>query len=112
MSSRRPWALPQLKFGLVLVLVGPCPTSGSLESAFYDECMDSSNMGEELCQCLAEGTSDIPERSAELLVAGMKGDDERAEELRDEMSFSELTTAGMYMVSQTQNCAVARQPPP
>ena len=80
-------------------------------SAFVEACMSSTNMGEEICECVAGmAREELSDEGVDFLVASMQGDTAAAQEIAGEMTIQEAADAGLFMVSAPANCA-AEQPP-
>lgn len=99
------------RVGLYLFLIflascgGDSDLSGSA-SAFQAACESSSNMGTELCQCIAKNAAnDLSPKALEFLTAGLNKDEAATAALKNDLPVDELMAAGMYMVSAPQNCA-------
>ena len=79
---------------------------GDAEQEFTDACTSSSNLGEAVCECLAnQAQEDLSDKGIEFLIAGMSGDMDRTEELRGELDVDEAMAAGMFMVHAPASCA-------
>lgn len=89
------------------ILMAACGGSASADQAeIAAACEDTTNMGEEICDCVAEkAVEDLSEDGVAFLTAMLQGDDKTTEELRGQMPFDELTAAGMFMVSAPADCA-------
>lgn len=94
---------------MFLIACGSNSSSGSAD-AFQAACESTSNMGTDLCHCIANNAkSDLSPNGLALLTAGLNQDEAATMSLRKEMSADELVAAGMYMVSAPQKCAQAMQ---
>ena len=88
-------------------LLAACGGSASADQAeISTACQGATNMGEEICDCVAEkAVEDLSEDGVAFLTAMLKGNDKKTEELRGQMPFDELTAAGLFMVSAPGDCA-------
>lgn len=83
-----------------------CGGGSNTEQEFTDGCTSSTNLGEAVCECLADRAQEtLSPEGVEFLIAGMSGDTEKAEELRGELDVSEAMAAGMFMVNTPATCA-------
>lgn len=93
--------------GAAALLLAACGGSASADQAQIAEaCEETTNMGEAICDCVAEkAVADLSEDGVAFLAAMLKGNDKKTEELRGQMPFDELTAAGLFMVSAPGDCA-------
>lgn len=110
--------------GLMLVSVlAACPAGGgdsaggegggSLEERLATACNNTSNMGQPLCDCVAEeAKSDLSPTSLRLLVAMLEQDSTTAASIRRDASIEEVTTAATFMVRGPAACARRGIAPP
>lgn len=79
---------------------------GSLEERLATACNNTSNMGQALCDCVAEeAESDLSPTSLRLLVAMLEQDSTTAATIRRDASIEEVTTAATFMVRGPAACA-------
>lgn len=101
--------------GVVLAACGGGGGSAGLEARIAAACDASSNMGAALCDCVGdEAGRDLAPKAQELLAAMLEQDDDRAEQLRGEVSVEEAMSAGTFMVRAPAACAargVGSSPP-
>ena len=65
----------------------------------------NTNMPAEAIDCISNlADEELSEEAIELLVASAQDDEARMAEIRAELSFTELTAAGMFMVSASTRC--------
>ncbi len=87
----------------LLFVLAAC--SNDRTNDFVDACMTSGNMQRPVCECLADKASrELPPAGFELLIASMHGDDQRADQLRDQLEMPELMSTGMFMVNAPSEC--------
>ncbi len=100
--------------GLMLVsLLAACPAGGeggggggNLVERLATACNTTSNMGQPLCDCVAEeAESDLSPASLRLLVAMLEQDSTTAASIRRDASIEEVTTAATFMVRGPAACA-------
>jgi len=81
-------------------------SSGRADRDFVAACLSASNMSESMCTCLAEkADADLSENSQQFLIATLNEDQDRVVELRTQMSFEEMSSAGMFMIGGSTECA-------
>ncbi len=69
-------------------------------------CLEVSNMGRSLCDCMAEkATAEFTPEGYAFLVATLSGDEARADEMRGRLEISEMMQAGMFMANAPARCA-------
>lgn len=74
-------------------------------AAFVDACTTETNMGEAICTCVAnKAVEELSSDGFAFLLAGMSGDEARAEQLRESLDVSEAMQAGMFMVNAPASC--------
>ena len=89
-----------------LFLLASCGGGSDASQEFADACVKGSNMGEELCECIADlAVEELTPRSVAFLAAGMNQDQEGAQEIADEMEVAESMAAGMFMLNGPARCA-------
>ena len=77
----------------------------SAESEFADAMRENSNVPGEVADCVAEiADKELSEAAREFLIASMRNDNQKAAEIRGDLSMAELTEAGLFMVSATTRC--------
>ena len=75
-------------------------------AAFMEACVNSSSMGEDICECVAGlASEELSEEGLSFLIASMQGDTAAAQQMAGEMTIQEATDAGLFMVSAPANCA-------
>ena len=91
-------------------IIQACSGDGQT-AALKEACMNSSSMGEEICECVADlASEELSDAGISFLIASMQGDAAAAQQMTGEMTIQEATAAGLFMVSGPANCA-AEQPP-
>jgi len=81
-------------------------SSGRADNEFVAACLSASNQSESMCTCMAEkADADLSEISQEFLIATLNENQDRVVELRSEMNFEEMSTAGMFLVTASTDCA-------
>ena len=76
------------------------------QAAFIEACTSSSNMGEEICDCVADlAQEELSDSGFNFLVASMQGDTAASQQMVGEMTVEEATAAGLFMLSAPANCA-------
>jgi len=79
---------------------------GSLVERLAAACNNTSNLGQRLCDCVAEeAESDLSPTSLGLLVAMLEQDSTTAASIRRNASIEEVTTAATFMVRGPAACA-------
>lgn len=102
--------------GLMLVgMLTGCPAGGgdggggNLVARLAAACSSTSNMGQPLCDCVAEeAKSDLSPTSLGLLVAMLEQDSTTAASLRRSASIEDATKAATFMVRAPAACARKR----
>jgi len=76
-------------------------------NAFVEACGSAYNLGEPICECLAEKADErlTPDGFA-FLVASMNDDDQETARLRGKLDMNEALEAGMFMVNTPQECSL------
>ena len=73
---------------------------------FTQACVSTSNMGEALCECIADKAgTELSDDGFAFLVASLNEDQKTADELRSKMPMDEMVKAGMFMTSAPATCA-------
>ncbi|GJL97828.1 MAG: hypothetical protein DHS20C06_16450 [Hyphobacterium sp.] len=81
-------------------------SSGSSDDEFVAACLHASNMSVSMCTCLSEkADDDLSENSQAFLIATLNEQSEEVVALRARMSFEEMSTAGMFMIGASTECA-------
>lgn len=85
------------------VLVGCGSGSGSDVAAFAAYCERQTNMGPQVCQCVAERAAEqLSPTGMQLLMAENEA---RAAELRSRLSIEEAMQTGMFFATAPSQCA-------
>jgi len=85
---------------------GSCSTKAASVPDFVSACLSSSNLDETICQCSGDkAQQELSPKGFEFLVASLEKDEAKTSQLRTELSFPELTDAGLFMVNAPADCA-------
>ena len=77
-------------------------------NAFMEACAANTNTGDDICACVADlAQEELSPHAFHLVLAGIQGNDERAEELRRDLTIEEATEAGAFMFTSFAQCAQA-----
>jgi len=96
---------------LILLIIVLSTACGADDPPDYGErltkaCLSNSNMGTEICQCVAEkAKTDLSPAGIQFLVATLEKDSVAAEHQRKQMPLEELVAAGMFMTKAPSACA-------
>lgn len=86
--------------------LGPCSGASDFTNRFVEACLEGTNMGEEVCECMANrGETELTDDAKTMLLAVIEGDEETARELRGQIGITDATQAGMFM-TQAGACAL------
>lgn len=81
-------------------------SSGASNDEFVAACLSASNQSESMCRCLSEkADEDLSDNSREFLIATLNEQSEEVMEMRARMSLEEMSTAGMFLVNASTQCA-------
>jgi hypothetical protein len=81
-------------------------SSGASDDEFVSACLSASNQSESMCRCLSEkADEDLSDSSREFLIATLNEQTEEVMEMRARMSLEEMSTAGMFLVNASTQCA-------
>jgi hypothetical protein len=81
-------------------------SNGASDDEFVAACLSASNQTESMCTCLSEkAEADLTETSREFLIATLNEQSDEVTELRSRMSMEEMSTAGMFLVTASTQCA-------
>lgn len=81
-------------------------SNGPSDDEFVAACLRASNQTESMCTCLSEkAEADLTENSREFLIATLNDESEEVMEMRSRMSMEEMSTAGMFLVTASTQCA-------
>ncbi len=91
-----------------VLVVTACPgASGDADiQEFIEACLASSNLPPPICECSArKAREELSPEAFAFLVATLRGDDRRTEELRGQLDIAEAMEAGTFMVRVPAECA-------
>jgi len=72
----------------------------------YEGCVKSTNLGEEICRCVADKARDeLSQNAMRLLIAGLEDDEKLAGEVREELTVDQAIAAGAFMTRAPLQCA-------
>ena len=93
-------------FALVVSACGGGSGDESPSTAdFAEACSSSGNLDPAICDCVARKAKDeLSALAFSFLVATLSDDSETTQRLRPQMSATEATSAGMFMVSGPAHC--------
>ena len=81
-------------------------SSGASDDEFVAACLSASNQSESMCRCLSEkADEDLSDNSREFLIATLNEQSDEVMEMRARMSLEEMSTAGMFLVNASTQCA-------
>jgi len=85
---------------------GESMDSGREDNDFTAACLTASNMPEAMCTCMSEkATANLTENGRDFLIATLNEDTDRVIALRGQMSLTEMSQSGMFMVNASTECA-------
>ena len=87
---------------LALCLLQPAWASGPDIEAL---CLEHSNMGADLCTCVAAKATELTEDQQAFIAATLAGDDAETAHLRGTMPVKDLMDAGMFLPNAPIDCA-------
>ena len=83
---------------LVALLVLAGCGGGGFKGEFVEACNESGEGSEEFCECMADAADEhLNDQQKEYVLAGMRGDDARAQELQQEMGMEGASEVGAFM---------------
>ena len=96
-------------FSALALALAACGGGGgnSSAAAIIDVCETEMDVPPGLCDCVGKESRDLTAMERRFVVASLVQDAEETARLRSELTFTELTRAGMFVVTATQNCAAA-----
>lgn len=81
-----------------------CGGDGQI-AEFVEACTDSTSMGTEICECMAElANEELSEDGFAFVLASMQGNADQAQAMVGGMQVEEATQAGLFMVTAPANC--------
>jgi len=81
-------------------------SNGPSDDEFVAACLRASNQTESMCTCLSEkAEEDLTANSREFLIATLNEESDEVMEMRSRMSMEEMSTAGMFLVTASTECA-------
>jgi hypothetical protein len=91
--------------GLVLLSgIGGCNLQGR---RFVAACMESTDLSKTACECAErQAREDLSPKAIDFMIATMEKRDERARELREELTLGDMARAGTWMVTAGARCAL------
>ncbi len=90
-----------------IVLLSGCDSQVSGADQFSAACRENTNIPDEACQCLANrAETELSEPAAVWLATAMRGEKERALQLKESVPWTELLEASMFMMKAGEACAV------
>jgi len=91
---------------LLFLLAGCSDSATSSDNDFVQACLSNSNMGEELCGCIAANArAELSDNGFDFLVAAWNKDEKARDELGAKMQLDEMASTTMFMVSAPAACA-------
>ena len=85
---------------------GETMDSGRADNDFTAACLTASNMPEAMCTCMSgKATANLTENGRDFLIATLNEDTDRVIALRGQMSLTEMSQSGMFMVNASTECA-------
>ncbi len=91
------------------MLLSGCGSSLSRSggSLVADACKSNTNAPDEACECIGrQADAELSEPAAVWLATAMRGETEKALELKEAVPWTELVEASMFMMKAGQNCAL------
>ncbi len=90
-----------------VLLLGACSTEVSGADQIGIACQSQLDMPDEACECLSgEAQTRLSEPAAVWLATAMSGDTEKAKVLKENVPWTELVEASMFMITASQACAL------
>lgn len=81
-------------------------SGGESGDDFVQACLYATNNTSNMCECLSErADEDLTDGAREFLIATMNDENERVMAMRGELSIEEMSTAGMFLVGASTQCA-------
>ena len=92
---------------LVLAACGGGGGGGGSSSpaAIVTACEAQLNVPAGLCDCVGKESKDLSAPERKLVIASLEKDEKAAELARNELGLTEITRAGMFMLTATQSCS-------
>lgn len=92
---------------LASAVLTACSGAGPSKREFAKACTDVTNMPDQVCSCVSDkAAKELSPDTRSFLIAGMRQDRARTDELRARLSLADLTKAGMFMVNAAATCGV------
>ena len=92
---------------LVALLVLAGCGSGNFRAEFVAACNDSGEGSEEFCECMGEKADEtLTDEQKEYVLAGVRGDEEQAAELQEEMGMENAEEVGAFMAGAFECAAL------
>jgi hypothetical protein len=80
------------------------------EEDFVAACLSASNMGRDLCTCIAgKAKAELSETGYAFVLASLRSDEARTVALRSALTIQEATSAGTFMTRAPGKCAAEAQ---
>lgn len=94
-----------MMLGLVLLSgIGGCHLQAR---RFVAACMESTDLSKTACECAErQAREDLSPQAIDFMIATMEKRDERARELREELTLGDMARAGTWMVTAGARCAL------
>lgn len=98
-----------LSMSALALTLAACGGGGgnSSTAAIVEVCEAEMDVPPGLCDCVGKESQELSATERRFVVASLKQDAQETARLRGELGFTELTRAGMFVVTATQNCAAA-----
>ena len=96
-----------LSMSALALTLAACGGGGgnSSTAAIVEVCEAEMDVPSGLCDCVGEESKELSATERRFVVASLKQDAQETARLRSELGFTELTRAGMFVMTATQNCA-------
>ena len=92
---------------LVILTVTVCSDSGGSGSVIAAACKDNLNAPEAACDCLGErADEELSPEAGEWLAAALNQDAEKAQEMRENVDWTELLEASTFMMNISKGCDI------
>lgn len=89
--------MPSSRVLVALLVLAGCG-GGGFRGEFVEACNESGEGSEEFCECMADAADEnLNDQQKEYVLAGMRGDDARAQELQQEMGMEGASEVGAFM---------------
>lgn len=90
--------MPSSRTLVALLVLAGCGAGGGFRGEFVEACNESGEGSEEFCECMADAADEhLTDQQKEYVLAGMRGDDARAQELQQEMGMEGASEVGAFM---------------